>query len=94
MPQVESTLLAGNFAQNYYLDKKVAKTMTETSHSRKNVRTDVTLIPYRSLRVAFGLKKNPRFEGDILPNLRNFFERLIQMCFLAPTSFIKCSSVS
>jgi uracil-DNA glycosylase len=77
MPQVELTLLVGKYAQNYYLGKKVAKTMTETIRTWKDFGTSVIPTPHPSWRVVFWLKKNPWFEDDVLPNLRSCVERLI-----------------
>jgi uracil-DNA glycosylase len=77
MPLVELTLLVGSFAQKYYLGKKAAKTMTETIRLWKIFGPSIVPIPHPSWRVTFWLKKNPWFEDDILPYIRDRVHRLI-----------------
>jgi len=77
MPQVELTLLVGSCAQNYYLGKRAAKTMTETIRLWKNFGLGTVPTPHPSGGVMFWLKNPPWFEGDVLPYLKTRVHRLI-----------------
>ena len=64
-------ILIGTYAQNYYLKDKKQKTLTDTV---KNFDFDNSIffpIPHPSPRNEFWFKKNPWFEKDILPKLKN-----------------------
>ncbi|MGO1119721.1 uracil-DNA glycosylase family protein [Rhodovibrionaceae bacterium A322] len=68
---VELTLLVGSYAQNHYLAKTKQKTMTETvAHWRDYQDKGLLPLPHPSWRNTAWLKKNPWFESDVLPHLR------------------------
>ena len=71
MPEIGLTLLIGSHAQKYYLGKKMHKTMTETIRHYEDYLEDGFLpLPHPSWRSTGWMKKNPWFEADILPILR------------------------
>lgn len=81
MPQIELVLVIGQYAQAYHLGKDRPKTVTETvarwrdffSQSRK---PKVLPLPHPSWRNTAWLKRNPWFEEDVLPILREEVKHL------------------
>jgi len=70
MPSVELTLLVGQYAQARYLGKERGKTLTETVSRWQDYLPDYLPTPHPSWRTRHWAKKNPWFEGDVLPDLR------------------------
>lgn len=70
LPQIDLTLLVGSYAQKYYLEGAMKKTMTEiVCHWRDYLPRFLTL-PHPSWRNTGWLKKNPWFEKELLPELQ------------------------
>ncbi|MBT3907512.1 MAG: uracil-DNA glycosylase family protein [Rhodospirillaceae bacterium] len=70
LPKLELTLLIGSYAQKYYLKKTAAKTMTETVRNWRNYLPGIVPTPPPSWRTTAWLRKNPWFEADVVPELR------------------------
>lgn len=70
MPDIEITLLVGLYAQKYYLKNKAQKTLTDTVKQWKDYRPNFFPLPHPSWRNTAWIKKNPWFEKDLLPDLR------------------------
>jgi len=75
MPQVETILLIGMYAQKHHLGKNAAKTLTETVRNWQEITSlpeSVTFIPlpHPSWRNNAWIKKNPWFSEELLPVLR------------------------
>ena len=71
LPNIELTLLIGQYAQARYLGKDKKKTMTETVKAWKEYLPHGFLpLPHPSWRNTGWLKKNPWFDKQILPVLR------------------------
>ena len=71
LPNIELTLLIGQYAQARYLGADKKKTMTETVKAWKEYLPHGFLpLPHPSWRNTGWLKKNPWFERQILPVLR------------------------
>ncbi len=82
MPQVELVLVIGQYAQAYHLGREKKKSLTETVahwHQYLNsARVPAVLpMPHPSWRNNSWLKKNPWFEAELLPVLRQKIARLI-----------------
>lgn len=82
MPQIELVLAVGQYAQAWHLREKRLKTMTETvrnwrSYRYVNTGLPVLPLPHPSWRNSAWLKKNPWFDGEVLPVLRSDVERLL-----------------
>ena len=77
LPKVELTLLIGAHAQKRYLGKRREKTMTTTVANWESYGPVQMPLPHPSWRNTFWLKKNPWFESDLLPVLRNKVGELI-----------------
>ena len=81
MPQVEYVLAIGMYAQAWHLGGEQKKTLTETVrhwreyHARQPVR--IMPMPHPSWRNTGWLKKNPWFEAELLPVLKQDVERLV-----------------
>jgi len=82
MPQIELVLAIGQYAQAWHLGDRRAATMTETvrnwrTHLGSNIGPAVLALPHPSWRNTSWLKKNPWFEADVLPVLRDRVGKLI-----------------
>ena len=76
MPQVELVLAIGQYAQGWHLGAARASSMTETvrdwrRHLGRNEGPAVLPLPHPSWRNTGWLKRNPWFEQEVLPELRN-----------------------
>ena len=70
LPTIELVLLVGGYAQKHYLGDGCAATMTGTVQAwRENARRFIPL-PHPSWRNTGWLKRNPWFERELLPDLR------------------------
>ncbi|HAS8118875.1 TPA: uracil-DNA glycosylase family protein [Vibrio vulnificus] len=69
LPNIELTLLIGQYAQNRYLSNK-PKTLTETVQNWQAWLPDYLPLPHPSPRNTLWLRKNPWFEEQTVPYLR------------------------
>lgn len=70
LPNVELTLLVGSYAQTWALPGRTGKTMTETIARWREFGPNVLPLPHPSWRNTAWLKRNPWFEEDVVPFLR------------------------
>lgn len=70
MPKVKLILLVGSFAQRYYLGERMKLNLTETVRQAKEYLPEYFPLVHPSPRNRLWMKKNPWFEADILPVLR------------------------
>ena len=70
MTDIRLTLLVGGYAQRRYLDRRQAKSMTETVRRWAEQPSDILPLPHPSWRNTGWIKRNPWFETDLLPALR------------------------
>jgi uracil-DNA glycosylase len=77
LPRIELTLLVGSHAQAYYLGKRRKPTMTETVAAWRDYLPEFLPTPHPSWRNTAWLRKNPWFESDLLPVLRERVAALI-----------------
>lgn len=68
---IKLTLLIGSYAQKYYLGEKMKKTLTETVKSFEDYWPTYLPLPHPSPRNNIWLKKNPWFQSDLLPILKD-----------------------
>ena len=71
MPRIELTLLVGMYAQRRYLGRRARRSLTETVRSWRDYLPDYLPLPHPSWRNTAWLKKNPWFEAEIVPYLRD-----------------------
>ena len=77
LPRVELTLLVGSYAQAHYLAERCAATMTETVQAWRNHAPRFIPLPHPSWRNTAWLKRNPWFEAELLPVLRERVRMLL-----------------
>jgi len=70
LPNIEMTLLIGQYAQNYYLKDRTTKTLTETVKNWQAWAPEFLPLPHPSPRNNIWLKKNPWFEREVIPYIR------------------------
>ena len=70
LPNVQMTLLIGQYAQNYYLKERATKTLTETVKNWQVWAPEFLPLPHPSPRNNIWLKKNPWFESEVIPYIR------------------------
>lgn len=71
LPNIGMTLLVGQYAQNYYLQNK-PKTLTETVRAWQQWAPHYLPLPHPSPRNTLWLKRNPWFEAEVVPFMRNY----------------------
>jgi len=74
--KLQLTLVIGQYAQSYHLDQNKLS-VTETVRAGRNYWPNVVPLPHPSPRNNGWLKKNPWFENEVLPNLRQQIIKLL-----------------
>jgi uracil-DNA glycosylase len=77
LPEVQMTLLIGQYAQNYYLGSETKKTLTDTVRAYKEYAPKFIPTVHPSPRNVFWLKKNPWFNEEVIPFLQKRVSDLI-----------------
>ncbi|MFA0034897.1 uracil-DNA glycosylase family protein [Vibrio sp. 10N.261.49.A12] len=70
LPNIQMTLLIGQYAQNHYLTNKTTSTLTETVRDWQRWAPEFLPLPHPSPRNNIWLKKNPWFENEVIPYIR------------------------
>ncbi len=70
LPDIQLTLLVGQYAQAYYLGSHRKRTLGETVAAWRDYAPEFLPLPHPSWRNRAWLKKNPWFETEVLPVLR------------------------
>lgn len=76
LPNIELTLLIGQYAQRYYLKKRY-RTLTETVYHWRDVGPALFPLPHPSPRNRYWLSKNPWFEQETVPALRRRMQQAL-----------------
>lgn len=78
MPQIALVLAVGGHAQRWHLGTAQSPSMTDTVRGwRRHLAEGVLPLPHPSWRNTGWLRKNPWFEAELLPELRNKVSRWI-----------------
>ena len=77
MPDLELTLLAGAYAQAYYLGRRREKTLAATVRNWRAYTPEFLPTPHPSPRNRLWLRRNPWFEAEIVPQMRRRVHRII-----------------
>jgi uracil-DNA glycosylase len=78
LPNVQLTLLVGQYAQRYYLRPRRKASMTETIRAFSEYGPEFFPLPHPSWRSAVWMRKHQWFEETVIPNLRKVVRTLIQ----------------
>lgn len=70
LPQIELTLLIGQYAQRYYLGKRRKATLAGTVHAWREYLPHYLPLPHPSPRNILWFRRNPWFEREVVPVLR------------------------
>ncbi|MBL4651229.1 MAG: uracil-DNA glycosylase family protein [Aureispira sp.] len=79
MPEIQLTLLIGQYAQKYYLGKRKKKNLTETVRNYEEYLPTQIPMPHPSPRNRFWLSKNPWFEPLIVPQLQRKISSVLEL---------------
>ncbi len=71
MPRIELTLLIGRYAQAYYLGVRRKKSLRETVQAYREFLPEFLPLPHPSPRNQSWFKKNPWFEAEVVPLLKD-----------------------
>ena len=69
LPDIQLTLLIGQYAQAYYLHEKVSGKVTDRVHRFKDYLPDYFPLVHPSPRNQIWMKKNPWFESEVVPEM-------------------------
>lgn len=78
MPNVQLTLLVGQYAQKYYLGSSAHKNLTETVKAYKDYLPEYLPLVHPSPRNQIWLKKNPWFEKDLIVDLQKIVADILK----------------
>ncbi|MEO8061086.1 MAG: uracil-DNA glycosylase family protein, partial [Burkholderiales bacterium] len=70
LPRIELTLLIGLHAQRHFLGRRRKRSLTETVTSWREFAPEYLPLPHPSARNTPWFQRNPRFEHDLLPALK------------------------
>jgi uracil-DNA glycosylase len=77
LPNVELTLVVGQYAQAYHLGVAREASLTDTVRAWYRYWPEVLPLPHPSPRNTPWLRANPWFEHDVVPALRTRLRRLV-----------------
>jgi len=77
LPDLQLTLLVGQYAHRYYLDAGPKTSMTETVKAFSQYGPLFFPLPHPSWRSAIWMRQNPWFEEQVIPELRNVVRKSV-----------------
>jgi uracil-DNA glycosylase len=77
LPNIQLTLLIGKYAQDYFLKGNAKGNLTETVAAWQEYLPDYLPIPHPSPQNDFWLRRNPWFETEIVPYLKESVQQLL-----------------
>lgn len=78
LPNIQLTILAGQYAQRQYLEKKRRDTLTETVRNWRDYTPQYLPTPHPSPRNTYWLQQNPWFDDEVVPYLRRRVAKLLR----------------
>ena len=81
LPNIKLTIVVGQYAQAWHLDKVNKENLTETVRAWKEYWPRAIPLPHPSPRNNIWLKKNSWFEGNVLPSLKKRIRALLKKDF-------------
>ena len=76
-PDIELTILIGNYAQHYYLNQKSSDKLTETVKNYKSYLPEYFPLVHPSPRNNIWQAKNPWFKDEVIPDLQKIIQEII-----------------
>ena len=77
MPDIQLTLLIGQYAQKYYLKENAERNLTETVRKFEQFLPAIFPLPHPSPRNNIWQRKNPWFQQDLLPELKRIVKKTL-----------------
>lgn len=77
LPNIELTLLVGQYAQRWHLDRRAKRSLSETVRAYEEYLPEYLPLPHPSWRNTGWLKRNTWFEQEVVPLLRREIRRLV-----------------
>ena len=77
LPDIELTILIGQYAQKYYLHQKGTVKLTETVQHYQDYLPDFFPLVHPSPRNQIWMAKNPWFEAEVVPELQALVQKVI-----------------
>ena len=77
LPDIQLTLLIGQYAQSYYLHEKVSGKVTDRVRHYQDYLPEFFPLVHPSPRNQIWMKKNPWFEADVLPDLKERIQKIL-----------------
>jgi uracil-DNA glycosylase len=77
LPELELTLLIGQYAQAYYLGPRRRPSLTETVQAWRDYLPQFLPLPHPSWRNTGWLARNPWFDQEVVPDLHRQVQRLL-----------------
>lgn len=77
MKEIELTVLIGQYAQQYYLGKRVNETLTATVQAFKKYLPDYFPLPHPSPRNNIWQTRNPWFGNEVVPALQKKVKKIL-----------------
>jgi len=78
IPNIQLTLLIGQYAQRHYLKGRTEANLTKTVESWENYLPDFFPLPHPSPRNRLWLKRNAWFEENVIPALRRQITTIVK----------------
>lgn len=78
LPDIELTILIGQYAQKYYLQQKGAVKLTDTVEHYQNYLPDFFPLVHPSPRNGIWLAKHPWFEEQVVPDLQKIVAAILK----------------
>ncbi|MDD3800299.1 MAG: uracil-DNA glycosylase family protein [Novosphingobium sp.] len=78
LPNVQLTLLVGQYAQKRYLPRGFARNLTETVRQWREAPEGLFPLPHPAWRSRLWMAKHPWFEAEVLPDLRERVRAALQ----------------
>ena len=77
LPDIQLTLLIGQYAQAYYLHEKVSGKVTERVKHYKDYLPEFFPLVHPSPRNQIWMAKNPWFESEVVPDLKKRIQKIL-----------------
>lgn len=77
MPNIETIILVGGYAQKHYLGPRREKNLTETVRNHKQYLPEYLPLVHPSPLNYGWMKRNPWFEQEVLPTLRELVQSIL-----------------